>query len=68
VAAACGGATALICVSLRTVNDSALTVPKVTFCAAVKPEPLMTTLVPPAVLPVVVPRLLMTGSAASVTL
>jgi hypothetical protein len=49
-----------------TVKDDAATPPKVTAVAAVKPEPVMVTEVPPAVLPEVVPRLLTTGAAAAV--
>ncbi len=41
--------------------------PKKTPVAPVKLLPVMTTLVPPAVLPLVVPRLLMVGREAAVT-
>jgi hypothetical protein len=63
--AACDGVVAVICVSLLTVKLAALSVPKRTSCAPVNPEPVMTTVVPPAVLPVVVPRLLMLGALAA---
>jgi hypothetical protein len=52
----------VIMVSELMVKLEAGTVPKSTSVAVVKPEPLMTTWVPPAVLPEVVPRLVTAGS------
>ncbi len=59
---ASGGATAVIRLSLLTKKSSAGTVPKKTPSAPVKPLPLMATTVPPAVVPVDVPRLVTDGA------
>jgi hypothetical protein len=58
---ACGGETALICVSLSTVKDVASAVPNLTAVAPVKLRPLMTTLVPPAAGPLSGLMLVMNG-------
>ena len=47
------GAVAVICVALLTVKPLAAVPPKVTAVAPVKPEPLMVTVVPPVLGPVV---------------
>jgi hypothetical protein len=52
VAAACGGAVAVICVSDVTLKPMAATVPKDTPVAPVKPLPVMVIDVPPPVVPV----------------
>src|SRR5437868_3291575 len=64
VAAPCGGAMALIRVSLITAKELAGVVPKETPVAAVKPLPVMFTTVPPAVLPEVALRDVTAGAAA----
>jgi hypothetical protein len=51
VAATCGGATAVMLVSLVTVKLAAGTPPKVTAVAPVKPLPVSVTGVPPLLLP-----------------
>jgi hypothetical protein len=60
------GATAVMEVSLLTVKLVAATPPKETPLAPVKPLPLMVTLVPPAVLPLLVLRPVTAGAAAAV--
>ena len=67
VAAAWDGDTAVILVSELTTKLAAGTPPKVTPLAAVKPVPVMATLVPPAVLPLEVPRDDTAGAGAAVT-
>ena len=64
VAAACGGAMAVICVGESRVNAAA-TEPKATAVAPRKNWPVMTTLVPPPVLPEVVPRLATSGATSA---
>jgi hypothetical protein len=59
------GVTATMALSDSTVKLCAATPPKVTLVAALKPEPRMTTLSPPAVLPEVLLRPLMLGAAAA---
>jgi hypothetical protein len=66
VPAACGGAMAVMEVSLLTVKLSAATEPKLTAVAAVKPLPLMVTVVPPPLLPLLVSRPVTLGAAAFV--
>jgi hypothetical protein len=65
VAAACGGATAVSCVSLFTVNDVAAYAPKLTADAPVKPLPVTITTVPPAVVPDEVPSAVTAGAAGA---
>jgi hypothetical protein len=66
VPAACGGATAVIEVEELTVKLAAATPPKLTPVAPVKFVPGMLTLVPPAVVPLVVPSELTVGAEALV--
>jgi hypothetical protein len=60
---ACAGATAVIEPGEFSVNDCAGTPPKLTAETPRKFDPLIVTDVPPAVVPLLVPRLLMTGAA-----
>ena len=62
VPAGAGGDVAVIDVLELTVNDAAGMPPKVTLLALVKFVPVMPTLVPPAVLPLDVPRLEIVGT------
>src|SRR5665213_1810345 len=62
--AAWTGDTAVICVSERTVKLGAATGPKATDVAPVKPEPVIVTMVPPAVVPDVGETALTTGTGA----
>jgi hypothetical protein len=64
--AATEGDTAVMEVLLLTVNEAAGTPPKVTALAPLKLLPVIVTLVPPAVLPLVVPRLVTVGALAAV--
>jgi hypothetical protein len=61
------GATAVMEPSLLTVNEVAAVMPNITLVAPVKPLPLMVTLVPPAVLPVLVASEVTLGAAALLT-
>jgi hypothetical protein len=61
----CAGVVAVICVALLTVKLAAGTPPKRTWLAEVKFVPVMVMLVPPAVVPEVVPRLVMAGAAVA---
>jgi hypothetical protein len=65
VAAACGGATAVMLLSLMTVKSSAGTPPKLTAVAPVKSEPVSVTVWPPVVLPLDGLTLLMLGRLAA---
>jgi hypothetical protein len=65
VAAAWGGETAVIDVLELTVNDAAGTPPKLTPVAPVKFVPVMVVLVPPAVVPLDVPRDEIAGAVAA---
>jgi hypothetical protein len=65
VPAISAGVVAVICVLLLTVKLAALMPSNCTSDAPVKLLPVMTTVVPPAVLPEVVPRLLMAGADAA---
>jgi hypothetical protein len=58
-----GGTTAFIAVLEATVNEVAGVEPKATAVALVKPEPLMTTVFPPAAGPLVGVTVLTTGAA-----
>jgi hypothetical protein len=60
--AACAGAIAVIELGEFSVNDAAGTPPKLTAETPIKFEPLIVTDVPPAVVPVAVPRLVTTGA------
>ena len=60
-----GGAIAVMDVSELTVKDAAGTVPNSTWLAPVKPLPVTVTLVPPAVLPLVVPSDVTAGAFAA---
>jgi hypothetical protein len=62
VPAGAGGDVAVIDVLEFTVNDAAAMPPNVTALALVKWVPVMVTLVPPAVLPLDVPRLVTVGA------
>ncbi len=64
VPAAWAGAVAVILMSLFTVNDVAAVPPKLTAVAPVNPEPLIVTIVPPPVEPVVGETLVIAGPAA----
>jgi hypothetical protein len=61
-----GGDTAVIELAEFTVNDAASTPPKVTAVAPLNPVPFTVTDVPPAALPLLVPRLLTLGAEAAV--
>jgi hypothetical protein len=65
VPAAIGGDTAVIAVDEFTTNDAASTPPNVTAVALVKLVPLIVTEVPPALEPLLVPRLLTAGADAA---
>src|SRR5579862_6328657 len=62
-----GGAVAVISVAESTVNDAAWVLPNATPAVPVKPEPVMSTLVPPDGTPPAGETPVTTGSGASVT-
>ena len=66
VPAAWAGAVASMMVALVTVKVVASTEPNQTAVAPVKSVPVISTAVPPAVVPVLTSRLVMTGSGAAV--